>query len=224
MHNTAEAMARPTLYTCTAHQQPKRICSVCHPDIPPKSYEQKVFELFASRVMVTDSCWLWTGGKTLRNYGVFCVRAWRIWAAHRYAYFIFNGPLDENLVLDHRCMNTLCVNPRHLEQVTQQENALRGKQTKLCPHGVRGKQNCSECTMASRRDYRIRNGLQVRSSVEELARRHTGISLGIAMHAQLKVIAAKEGHHCVSRVIRQAVISHYQLDVAINTDSQSEAS
>lgn len=47
-------------------------------------------------------------------------------SAHRWAYEHFVGPIADGLVLDHLCRNTSCVNPRHLEPVTQQENVLRG--------------------------------------------------------------------------------------------------
>jgi hypothetical protein len=36
------------------------------------------------------------------------------------------GPIPDGLVLDHLCRNKLCVNPKHLEPVTNQENILRG--------------------------------------------------------------------------------------------------
>ena len=46
--------------------------------------------------------------------------------AHRAAYELYKGPVPENMVLDHRCGNVLCINPWHLEAVTMKENSRRG--------------------------------------------------------------------------------------------------
>lgn len=46
--------------------------------------------------------------------------------AHRWFYEFYVGPIPEGAHLDHLCRNTLCVNPDHLEPVTQKENVLRG--------------------------------------------------------------------------------------------------
>ena len=88
-------------------------------------------ERFMSRVLKSDSCWLWTGAKTPRGYGTFragtnaCSNV-RFWRAHRFSYLNFVGPIATGLVLDHLCKNTSCVRPDHLECVTQRENLLRG--------------------------------------------------------------------------------------------------
>lgn len=46
--------------------------------------------------------------------------------AHRWCYEFLVGPVPEGLVLDHLCRNPACVNPDHLDPVTQQVNTLRG--------------------------------------------------------------------------------------------------
>ena len=72
-----------------------------------------------------DDCWQWTDATHWSGYGVFwtgnrCVKA------HRFAYEIFGGPIPEGLVIDHLCRNPGCVNPTHLQAVTQYENFRRG--------------------------------------------------------------------------------------------------
>lgn len=74
-------------------------------------------------------CWLWTGGKNDRGYGVMPRKkgSKSSQRSHRFAYELLVGKLDDELVLDHLCRNPSCVNPGHLGQVTNRENILRGK-------------------------------------------------------------------------------------------------
>jgi hypothetical protein len=37
------------------------------------------------------------------------------------------GPIPDGLFLDHTCRNRNCVNPQHLDPVTNKENILRGE-------------------------------------------------------------------------------------------------
>lgn len=56
-------------------------------------------------------------GSTARTFG-----SWRT----RWYYEQVRGPIPAGLHLDHLCRNTMCVNPDHLEPVTQRVNTLRG--------------------------------------------------------------------------------------------------
>jgi hypothetical protein len=104
---------------------------------------EKIKERFDSKVLKTESCWIWQASKNDRNYGMFWLNG-RYVRAHRISYMMHYGNLEKNFVIDHLCRNTLCVNPKHLEQVTQKENVRRGlsgkinnrqKEKKHCPRG-----------------------------------------------------------------------------------------
>lgn len=76
----------------------------------------------------TTDCWHWNGHVDRKTgYGY----AWKNGVgghafAHRQFYMLHVGPVPEGLVLDHLCRNRGCVNPDHLEPVTQRVNTLRG--------------------------------------------------------------------------------------------------
>lgn len=73
-----------------------------------------------------DGCWIWTGSTGGDGrYGRIHFEG-RNRPAHRVAYILLVGPVSEDDVLDHLCRVTLCVNPTHLEPVTQAENIRRG--------------------------------------------------------------------------------------------------
>ena len=89
-----------------------------------------VEERFFRHVNKTDTCWLWTGyiDPTTR-YGKYrvCLRQKsKTYYSHRLAYELFKGVIPVGLQIDHLCRNRACVNPDHLEPVTQQVNILRG--------------------------------------------------------------------------------------------------
>lgn len=82
-------------------------------------------ETFWSRVEKTDSCWLWRGAIGSGGYGTFSFR--RVtYRAHRIAFVLAGGAIPLGLQLDHLCRVRACVNPSHLQVVTQRENILRG--------------------------------------------------------------------------------------------------
>lgn len=70
-------------------------------------------------------CWLWTAGVDGGGYGQFAPNARSTVRSHRYAYELLVGPIPKDLVLDHLCGIRRCVNPGHLEPVTNAVNAGR---------------------------------------------------------------------------------------------------
>jgi hypothetical protein len=103
-------------------------------------------------------CWLWLGycrdGEGRYPWMYF---EGRPLAAYRVAYILLVGPIPEGLQLDHLCRVPPCVNPAHLEPVTQQENIRRQcaaithcpKMHEYTPENTAfydGKRRCRECT------------------------------------------------------------------------------
>jgi len=74
---------------------------------------------------ILSGCWIWKGALDKQGYGFFSINR-KLKRAHRVSYEHWNDELDSNLVIDHLCRNPSCVNPEHLQQVTIQQNLLRG--------------------------------------------------------------------------------------------------
>lgn len=81
-----------------------------------------------------EQCWTWRGVITRRGYGAISGRL-----AHRVVYELLVGTIPDGLQLDHlchtedracaggdSCLHRRCVNPDHMEPVTQAENTRRG--------------------------------------------------------------------------------------------------
>lgn len=71
-------------------------------------------------------CWIWQRGKTPGGYGQLQIGGRKI-QAHRWMYEHERGPIPDGLQLDHLCRVRACVNPDHVDPVTQRTNVLRGE-------------------------------------------------------------------------------------------------
>jgi len=82
-------------------------------------------QLFWEKVQKGNDCWEWTGHHCAKGYG----RCWfegKVRQAHRVSYQMIVGEIPAGMTLDHTCRNRGCVNPAHVEPVTNKVNVLRG--------------------------------------------------------------------------------------------------
>ena len=92
---------------------------------------------FWQKVKKTDTCWNWKAELDKNGYGKIAIHRIGI-RAHRFSYELHKGKIPVGFVIDHLCRNTSCVNPEHLEVVTNRENILRGNG----PASINAKKNC----------------------------------------------------------------------------------
>lgn len=108
-------------------------------------------------------CWLWMGTRAPAGYGILCYKG-KYQRVHRLMYERYRGLIPPGLVLDHLCRNPPCVNPDHLEPVTDAENCRRGMsppaknaRLKRCRRGHKfmlkpnGRRQCMTCQTAARK-------------------------------------------------------------------------
>lgn len=73
----------------------------------------------------SGACWVWEGVRDRDGYGAVKINQ-RTRRAHTVAWTWTHGDPAPGLVPDHLCRVRSCVNPDHIEWVTNEENILRG--------------------------------------------------------------------------------------------------
>lgn len=93
-------------------------------------------------------CWVWQGSLNDRGYGRHGSHKMGTRMAHRVYYEKANGPIEEGMVIDHLCRVRCCVNPDHMEVVTNIVNIHRGDRTILTPETVIAIRQCRDLTFS----------------------------------------------------------------------------
>ena len=122
---TVDGCALPVMSKALCNRHYKRWYKYGDPTFIPKRPSPE--ERFAAYIQAGgDGCHEWSGPLQAGGYGWFRIgRRVRV-LAHRYAYEMARGPIPDGLVIDHLCRNRRCVNPEHMEPVTNMENLRRG--------------------------------------------------------------------------------------------------
>ncbi|MGP9582309.1 HNH endonuclease signature motif containing protein [Brachybacterium sp. AOP35-5H-19] len=129
-------------------------------------------ERFFSKLTASPSgCWEWTATRDRYGYGKFWDGSRKV-KAHRWAYEHLVGPIPSGLVIDHKCRNRSCVNPAHMETVTNAENLRRRRpdMDEVCANGhprtaestymAKGKyRNCRVCSSPAFRSSKSRKAV-----------------------------------------------------------------
>jgi hypothetical protein len=78
-----------------------------------------------------EHCWLWKGHTNTLGYGTFSNSS-NTKFAHRFSVQLHGKIIPEKLVINHKCETRNCVNPSHLNIMSQKTNVnLRGKEQSL---------------------------------------------------------------------------------------------
>ena len=112
-------------------------------------------------------CWLWQGSLSPTGYSYIGYRG-KTHRGHRLLYQMLRGETPKELVCDHLCRVRHCINPYHIELVTQRENLERGLSLvpeDYCKRGhkmegdnlyfipTRGARTCRACRVYRRKKY-----------------------------------------------------------------------
>lgn len=81
---------------------------------------------FWAKTAPATDCILWTGAVNNKGYGCYAVNGVSH-LAHRVAWEAAQGPIPDELTIDHLCRVRNCVNVEHMELVTAAENLRRAR-------------------------------------------------------------------------------------------------
>jgi hypothetical protein len=148
-----------------------------------------ILDLYFDRIIPepNSGCWIWEGSISKSNgssgYGVVKISGQQI-RAHRLSYELSCEKIPDGLMVLHRCDNSLCVNPYHLETGDAKKNiqdaSSRGRLPKGSRHGrarfkedeVREIRSASRHTKGWNKEMAEKYGVPV-NTIHEIRQRRT---------------------------------------------------
>lgn len=196
-------MATCTVPDCTRASYCKGMCTQHYQRMRKHgTLEDPTSRRFWAKVDKSGDHWIWTGTLNENGYG-----RYHRHLAHRLAYILMHGAIPDDLQLDHLCRITACVNPAHLEPVTNRENVVRGYGPNInaarqraithCPRGHEytventrldkaGRRNCRACSRLRRQDPAAYHATKYGVRID------VGRSVGAAVRAEAS-LAGRDG-------------------------------
>lgn len=94
-------------------------------------YLEDLTRLVRTKVLECEcGCWYWLGSCDSGGYSKFKLRGKTI-NVHRYSYERLVGDIPEGMTIDHlSCTSRRCINPAHMQVITQTENSERANATR----------------------------------------------------------------------------------------------
>ena len=108
-------------------------------------------------------CWNWNVTRTHDGYGQISGLY-----THRLFYSFYVSEIPIGYQVDHKCKNTSCVNPEHLEAVTPKQNHNRSSKTKLQDHEVELLKIDYATGKFTQKELAIKYGLKRQGSVSNI--------------------------------------------------------
>lgn len=139
-----------------------------------KLIEKEPKKISFNKRMKVSPCLTWPGSLSNEGYAIKKIKG-KQYSVHKTVYEVLVEKVPQGLVLDHLCRNRACINPFHLEIVTNKENVLRGisfaavnSKKKVCEKrghpfdaNINGRRVCHECKRIEAKIYYWKNWTEI---------------------------------------------------------------
>lgn len=159
-----------------------------------------------SKFNENNQCLEWKEGKAAKGYGTICFKK-VILLTHRAAWIVFNGDIQDDMVVCHKCDNPPCINVDHLFLGTQKENMndmilkgrlKRSEKNRILPKSIK------------RQQLAFNINIDLHQRVKALAATRN-ISMSLWIMRALQECISKESHLLFAQGIQQRMAKETEL-------------